>query len=239
MKAAARFGIGAGVECEDGACGRLDRVVVDPARHRVTHLVVDPGGKGTPRLVPVGLVDADEDGTLRLRGDLDSFRRLEAAEEAEFLPGAEGDPGASGYEPEHVVFWPYFVPNLTGSALGGPGGVGAVDADKPVVHERVPAGEVQIRRGERVEAADGETGRVDGLLVDERGEQVTHVLLTEGHLWGRHTVAIPIAQVTRVGTTVRVGLTKDQLKELPPVDAVFPGRTARQSGDQDPGAASA
>jgi hypothetical protein len=232
MEAAARFEIGTEVHCEDGACGRLDRVVVDPARHRVTHLVVVPG-KGTPRLVPVDLVEAAEDGGLRLRGDLASFRRLEAAEETEFLPGSEGDPASTGYAPENVVFWPYFAPNLTGSALGAPGGVGALDAEKPAVHERVPAGQVQIRRGERVEATDGETGRVGGLLVDERGDQVTHVLLTEGHLWSRHTVAIPIGEVTRVGTTVRVGLTKEQLKDLPAVDAVLHGGARPHDGGND------
>jgi len=48
---------------------------------------------------------------------------------------------------------------------------------------------------------------------------VTHILLDEGHLWGRKRVAIPIREVTGIDDDgVAVRLTKDQIKELPPVD---------------------
>ena len=40
-------------------------------------------------------------------------------------------------------------------------------------------------RGDPVHALDGEIGRVQGLLVDPDDHRVTHVLLEEGHLWGR------------------------------------------------------
>ncbi|MEU6851736.1 hypothetical protein ABZ901_17650 [Actinacidiphila alni] len=74
---------------------------------------------------------------------------------------------------------------------------------------------MQIRRGERVEATDGETGRVHGLVIDPESDTITHVLLAQRHLRGRKTVAIPLADVTRVGDTVRVGLSEDELKSLP------------------------
>jgi hypothetical protein len=35
------YDIGAAVCCEDGPCGELSRVVVDPIKQAVTHLVVD------------------------------------------------------------------------------------------------------------------------------------------------------------------------------------------------------
>jgi hypothetical protein len=44
------------------------------------------------------------------------------------------------------------------------------------------------------------------------------VLLREGHLWGRKTVAIPISAVTGVDAGIRLNLTKEQVGELPPVD---------------------
>jgi hypothetical protein len=46
---------------------------------------------------------------------------------------------------------------------------------------------------------------------------VTHVLLQEGHLWGRKKVAIPISAVTGVDAGIRLSLTKEQVGELPPV----------------------
>ena len=47
--------------------------------------------------------------------------------------------------------------------------------------------------------------------------QVTHVLLQEGHLWGRKEVAIPISAVTGVDDGIRLNITKKQVEELPPV----------------------
>ena len=47
---------------------------------------------------------------------------------------------------------------------------------------------------------------------------MTHVLLQEGHRWGRKDVAIPISAVTRADDGIEVSLSKQQVQELPPVD---------------------
>jgi hypothetical protein len=47
---------------------------------------------------------------------------------------------------------------------------------------------------------------------------VTHVLLQEGHLWGRKEVAIPIRAVTGIDDGIRLTLTMPQVQDLPPVD---------------------
>ena len=74
-----------------------------------------------------------------------------------------------------------------------------------------------MRRGEPVQATDGLIGHVQGLVVDPADHHVTHVLLQEGHLWGTKQVAIPIGSVTNVDDGVAVGLTKDEVRDLPPV----------------------
>ena len=38
-------------------------------------------------------------------------------------------------------------------------------------------------------------GKVEGLVIEPTHGHVTHVLLQEGHLWGRKEVAIPIGSV--------------------------------------------
>jgi hypothetical protein len=68
-----------------------------------------------------------------------------------------------------------------------------------ITYDRVPVGEVEVRRGDHVDATDGAIGRVQGLVIDPSDHHVTHVLLDEGHLWGEKRVAIPISAVTRVG----------------------------------------
>jgi hypothetical protein len=55
-----------------------------------------------------------------------------------------------------------------------------------------------VRRGEPVRAADGDIGRVQGLLIDSASHQVTH-LLREVHPSGRRDVAIPVSAVAGGG----------------------------------------
>jgi len=45
---------------------------------------------------------------------------------------------------------------------------------------------------------------------------VTHILLREGHLWGRRDIAIPVSAVTSADPIIRLNITKKQVEELPP-----------------------
>ena len=47
---------------------------------------------------------------------------------------------------------------------------------------------------------------------------VTHVLLQEGHLWGRKEVAIPIGACTKMEGGISIKLTKREVEDLPPVN---------------------
>ena len=63
---------------------------------------------------------------------------------------------------------------------------------------------------------------MQGLVIDSDSHHVTHVLLQEGHMWGRKEVAIPISAVTGVDDGIRLNLTKHQVKDLPAVDVHHP-----------------
>jgi sporulation protein YlmC with PRC-barrel domain len=180
----------------------LTRVVVDPVARVLTHLVVDPRHRrGTGRLVPVELVESTA-GEIALACTLAEFKALEAAEETQFLPGATGE-------------WSYGQGEMFSSPYFGLGrGIRVAST-----YDRVPVGEVEVRRGEQVHATDGEIGHVRGLVIDASDNHVTHVLLDEGHLWGQKRVAIPIGAVKEVADDgVWMTLTKDQIRDLPPVD---------------------
>jgi len=209
--------IGAGARCTDGVCGEVSRVVIDPVARAVTHLVVEPAGRqGLGRLVPLDLVDAT-DGEILLHCSLAEFAHLDAAEETQFVPGTRG---YEAYGPEQVRSWPY-------SSLAGTAGVEGETVSgisETVTYDTLPLGEVAVRRGDRVHATDGAIGHVEGLVIDPRNHHVTHVLLQEGHLWGRKEVAIPIGAVTGAGDGIELNLTKDQIRDLPPVDMDHPAR---------------
>ncbi|MHA6757973.1 PRC-barrel domain-containing protein [Streptacidiphilus sp. PAMC 29251] len=217
------FTIGTHVTCQDGAYGVLTRVVVDPLAHDLTHLVVEPAHHRTaPRLVPVDLVDPDA-APVALRCTNDAVDALPSAEETQFLPEWKDD---WGYPRGHVLAWPYYGLG-TGSvtALRGTPGLGPDQRGYgpiAVTRDLLPEGEVAIRRGEPVHATDGTIGRVQGLVVDPGNHRVSHVLLDEGHLWGKRTVAIPVAAVTGVSGGVRLDLTKDEVRDLPSIDLDHP-----------------
>jgi sporulation protein YlmC with PRC-barrel domain len=206
------FMIGADASCTDGGCGKVTCVVVDPIARAVTHLVVEPRHHhDRGRLVPVELVDATT-GEIQLRCTLAEFEELDPAEETQFLPGT---PGYPGYDPGQVLCSPYYSP---GMGLG----MGAAYVPQAVTYDTVPLDEVEVRRGEHVHATDGHIGKVQGLVIDPESRHVTHVLLQEGHLWGRKEVAIPIGAVTGVDDGIRLNITKQQVQDLPPVDIRHP-----------------
>lgn len=186
------FAMGATASCVDGPGGKVSRVIIDPATETVTHLVIEPKHRfGVGRLVPLDLVETTA-GDIRLRCTVEEFGALEPAQETEL------------------------VDDVTGSL-----GLGGLNTPPPVpviIQDVVPLGEADVDRGEPVHALDGEIGRVQGLLVDPDDHRVTHVLLEEGHLWGRKKVSIPISAVTGVENGIQLSLTKKQVEDLPAAD---------------------
>jgi sporulation protein YlmC with PRC-barrel domain len=217
MSEPAEFIIGSEVACTDGVCGNLVRVVIDPVARAVTHLVVEPRRpRGAGHLVPIVLVDSATTNIL-LRCTKAEFDALEDAQETQFLP-VTGE--LAGYQQDQVLSLPFFGLGLPGAGLGAVRTVGDTRSHgpHPVAYDRVPVGEVEVRRGDHVDATDGAIGRVRGLVIDPSDHHVTHILLDEGHLWGEKTVAIPITAVTRVGEVIRLSLTTDEVRDLPSVD---------------------
>lgn len=217
MSTGASFTIGSEVVCTDGSVGELRRVVIDPVGRVLTHLVVEHKHRyGNGRLVPVDLVGSVSN-EVHLTCSVADYEELEPAEETQFFHGGAGD---LGYDDDDVLSQPYF-PLVPAPMAGGVGGMGMADlraGTQAVTHDRVPPGEIEVRRGDHVHASDGTIGQVRGFVVDPSDSHVTHVLLDEGHLWGKKRVAIPIAAVVKVNDGVRVSLTKDQVRDLPAVD---------------------
>lgn len=211
--------IGAVAVGSDGYRGEVRAAVIDPVAATVTHLVVEPEGRsGLARLVPLKLAEAEADsddydvratpGKLRLRCTEAEFMNLDAAEEtlAEFAVGQT-------------------VPvQLLPPGWRGTGEPVAEGGDIPRIPERetvdvTPPGEVEEHGGDHVHATDGDIGRLRGFRLDPASGRVTHVLLAEGHLWGRKEVAIPFDQIVGFDQGIRLGLAKKQVRDLPPADS--------------------
>jgi hypothetical protein len=211
--------IGAITVGSDGYRGEVRAAVIDPVAAVVTHLVVEPEGRsGLARLVPLNLAEAEADtddddvratpGKLRLRCTEAEFMNLDAAEEtlAEFAVGQT-------------------VPvQLLPPGWRGTGEPVAEGGDIPRIPERetvdvIPPGEVEEHGGDHVHATDGDIGQLHAFRIDPPSGRVTHVLLGEGHLWGRKEVAIPFEKITGFEQGIRLSLTKKEVQDLPAAGA--------------------
>ena len=94
---------------------------------------------------------------------------------------------------EDVLAMPYYAGGLPEDPYAG-----QFDSHATIYYDRVPKGEVEVRRASGVISTDDELlGEVDGFVVDA-DEHITHFVLERGHLWGRKEVTIPIGAVARV-----------------------------------------
>ncbi len=217
----AEFTLGSRASCSDGFCGVVSRTILDPAARTVTHLVIEPRHRGQlGRLVPVGLVDTSS-GEIRLGCTIAEFERLDPAEEIEVVEDADY---GGGYGQAEAVQGYGDVGSLgVGGSVSGMGiGMGLGHRRQTFVSHAVPLGEAEVARHESVHALDGEIGRVEGFAVDPADNRVTHVLLQEGHLWGRKEVAIPVSAIDSVDHGIRLNITRKQVEGLPPLPPAHP-----------------
>jgi hypothetical protein len=213
-----RLDLGTSVRCTDKPYGELADVVIDPIDNRVTHLVVRPSHQDAleTRLVPIDLVESGENASeIVLRCTVEDVNELEPVQEYAYLrvgAAAFNDPDWD-VGVEDVLASPYYQAD-SALGLGYPG----YEPDLGLIYDRVPKGEVEIRRSSDVYSADEHhLGDVDGFLVDGEAH-ITHLILERGHLWGRREVTIPIGAVAKVETdAVTLSLSKDQVGALPSV----------------------
>jgi sporulation protein YlmC with PRC-barrel domain len=198
------------VQCSDGPIGELCDVVIDPTTRRVTHLVVRTPD-GIERLAPQELASREADDAITLTCTKAEAAKLPTVQEFEYLRAGEDHVQDPDWDVgiEDVLAMPYY--SATGLGID----PGVVDGSLSRTYDRIPKGEVEIRRASAVYSSDEHhLGHVEGFIVD--ADHITHLVLERGHLWGRRDVTIPITSVSTVETdTVILDLTKDQVGALP------------------------
>ena len=187
------------VVCMDGAYGHSEAVILNPDMEQVTHVVV--AKQDFPHikyLVPMELIIESTPDRIRLGCRKSDVEKLKLFTETEMIPNRfyMYEVGPSLYWPGEAFTTPFFV----------------------MEHKQVPKGELEINRGSHVAATDGLIGRVDEFLVDQTSEQITHLIMREGHLWGKKDVIIPVEQIDHiVDNTVYLKLDKKSIERLPAI----------------------
>jgi sporulation protein YlmC with PRC-barrel domain len=190
------------VLCTGNLCGRSTSLIVNPVNERITHVVVaESAFPNIERLVPVDRILASSPTSIQLRCSQEDLSGMEAFKETDFI-------GANRIEsslPFNVPFavWPYSMYDYM---------------PVPLEHEQIPAGEVAIHRGTPVYATDGRVGKVDEFLVDPENDAITHLVLREGHLWGRKDVTIPVSEIEMITEhAIQLKLDKNGIGNLPAI----------------------
>jgi sporulation protein YlmC with PRC-barrel domain len=194
--------INANVQCTDGPCGQCTNVIVNPVNHQVTHFALqDKSLPNNPtRLVPVTKVAGVTQQQITLNCTRADVTNMSPFIVTDFIQ--QSGPGmayASGeaYHSQYVV-------NDT-----------AYDA---VQETTAPGDELSLYSGMQVEATDGKVGKLDELVLDPQSGEVTHVMMREGHLWGKRDVAIPASDIEFCDDkSVYLKLDKAAVKALPAV----------------------
>ena len=192
------------VECTNGLCGRSVYVLINPVTDKVTHLVVKEDVSDTEYIVPVEVVTETIANTIRLncsKAKLKKMRRfIRTTYIEEKMPYISF--GAGMYDMGAYYYTPYVTPDLT--------------VQVPVEHQQIPPGELAVHRGTRVEATDGHVGHVDEFVVNPKNSHITHLVMREGHLWGKKDVIIPLSAMGETREdTVFLKLDKHQIESLP------------------------
>ena len=200
------FNIGAAVRCDDGRCGRLSRVVIDPSTDRVTALIVEKGFlQREDRVIPVTAVKATADEEIVLGIHSNALTGFKQYREVDFRVPIEGwDNGR--YEPEYTR---YAV-----SPYEGVIGAGVVPSRRYRLHEGVPFDQNVVGRGTKVRDIDGSLGEVDHVLVDCVGQHVTHMVVHQGFL-GDYVIVPVDAIVNLDDSGILLTLARDEVRALP------------------------
>ena len=197
--------LNAQVECKDGICGRSLFVLINPVIDQVTHLVVREDATNTEYIVPVDIVSATISDTIRLRCSKAELKKMDPFIKTKFIEErihqnyayARGEYTRGSY---------YYLPYVTPERI----------VQVPVEHKQIPPGELTVCRDTRVEATDGYVGHVDEFVVNSENGYITHLVMREGHLWGKKDVIIPLSAMGDMhGDTVFLKLDKHQIESLP------------------------
>jgi sporulation protein YlmC with PRC-barrel domain len=189
--------LNAHVECTDGRVGRLENIVLNPKAEKVTFLVVRGNDlQNTERIIPEKLVREATRETVHLSIDKKEFERMKHLIQEDYIPS-------------NIML---YMADKAGWAMGTPAGVF-------VEHEAVPANGMVVHKGSKVLAADGHVGQVDDFLVEQKTGRITHLILREGHLWGKKDISIPVNRIDRYENgEVYLNIDKKSVEELPIID---------------------
>ena len=194
--------LNAKVECTDSKCGQVFTLVVNPVTRGLTHLVVHTP-QGDRYLVPIAQIAKTSHDSIHLACTQEALGQMESLVATQYVEHQGLNPNYPAWQT--VQYSPMVTPEQS-----------SYYTEEEV--ERIPPGELAVRRGTKVEATDGHVGEVGELLMDPESGHITHLVLLEGHFWAKKEVTLPLSSIERTeGDTVHLKLDKKAIAQLPAI----------------------
>ena len=191
--------LNAKVMCTDGPCGNLNHVILKSANEEITHLIIKyTQDHGTEYVVPIDRVLESNRDQIQLNCARSELKSMPTFTQEEYIPRSVFTFQINPYliTPHAVLPGPYI----------------------PMEVERIPAGELAVKKGANVIATDGQVGFVDEFLMNPEDNSLSHLILRKGHFWGQEEVTIPIDQIDHMEEdTVRLKIGKKEVESLPAI----------------------
>jgi sporulation protein YlmC with PRC-barrel domain len=180
-------------------------VILNPETREVTHFVVQD--RNLPdrdqRLVPIDQVAETSRKRIRLRCSQAELAAMDHFVDTHYAPTL--------HEPSIEYPVDFTIRSVPRATLTEPR-----YASETVEH--IPPGELAVRRGTKVEARDGRVGHVNELVLDPESGHISHLVMEEGHLWGKREVTVPVSAIDYLlEDTVYLKLDKSAIEQLPTV----------------------
>jgi len=198
--------LNAEVKFTDDTHGRSICIIINPIHNEITHLVVETKGiLGLEYMVPIDRIISSTPHQIQLRCTHKDLVNMESFVSSQFVGPEDSEYRyyQSISEIEDGYHWPYTTQEDYGMYVG---------------IEQIPHDELGIHRGAHVEATDGRIGRVDEFIVHPENNYISHLVLREGHLWGKKDVTIPVTDIKRIADdVVYLKLDKQTIKHMPSI----------------------
>ncbi len=198
--------LSAEVQCVDSSCGKILDIIVDPNTRKVTHIVVEDETLARPPYQRLVSIDQVEDTTLdviRLGCSKEELGHMQPFAHTRYVPKKQED---------YTLYEGGEGPAAPSSTVGTPA--------RKVEEELIPEGEWVLRQGAPVYATDGRIGQVGELIIDPDDEVITHLVLLEGHVFGKKELTLPVSAVERAGDArLYLKLDKRAVERLPAMPA--------------------
>lgn len=202
---------------EGNHVGSINGVVIDPSNDEVTHLIVKQGFLFTEdKVLPVSWIGETHDERITLRPDVIDLDGLPKFEETHYVPRHEEDrvgPDGTHVYPGVIPVYPY--PHY-GVGAWPIFDVGINAGTQKHVQQNIPAETEALKAGAPVFSAEGDqVGEVEGVLMDEQANRVSHFVIEEGFFFTNRKL-VPVSWVRTVAQDeIHLGVGSKTLDSLP------------------------